>query len=252
MKKKAVGLYVVLNALVWGVSCMGVLRAQDLKEANRYSQFDATIGLINSGVFAGFAYKEEFRVLGSKHKFFYSPDFILGSVTYDGQEYFGYKMKYDVYGDALLLYYAGVYGSQAVQLIKDRVTEFEIEGHRFVNLSIQEDRELPASGFIEVLVEGDHFTFLKKHRKRILKKSDRKSLYHEFKDRRAYYMRLNDEMTQVKSLTHITALFPEYRKQINDLAAKYNELKKSDPEYYYISILSDFDTVFEPKTENDL
>ena len=252
MKKKAVGLYVVLNALVWGVSCMGVLRAQDLKETNMYTQFDATIGPINSGVFAGFAYKEEFRVLGPKHKFFYSPDFILGSVAYDGQEYFGYKMKYDVYGDALLLYYAGVNGSQAVQLIKERVTEFEIEGHRFVNLPEQEDRELPTSGFIEVLFTGDHYMFLKKHRKRILKKSDRKSIYHEFKDRHAYYIRLNDEMTKVKSLSHITALFPEYRKQINDLAANYKEMMKNDLEYYYISILSDFDKIIEAKIENDL
>lgn len=251
MKKNAIGLSAVLHALVWGVSCMGILWAQDLKEANMYSQFDATIGPINSGVFTGFAYKEEFRVLGPKHKFFYSPDFILGSVTYDGQEYFGHKMKYDVYGDALLLYYAGVNGSQAVQLIKDRVTEFEIEGHRFLNLPELKEREWPVSGFIEVLLAGDHFTFYKKHRKRILKKSDRKSLYHEFKDRHKYYMLLNDEMTQVKSLTQITALFPEYRKQINDLATKYKELIKSDSDYFYISILSDFDKIIEPKTEND-
>jgi hypothetical protein len=212
-----------------------------------------TIGPINSGVYAGFAYKEQFRVLGPKHKFFYSPDFLLGSVTYDGQAYFGYKMKYDVYGDQLLVFHSGINGSQAVQLIKERVTNFEIESYRFVNLPEQTDKEsLPVSGFMEVLVEGDHFTFFKKHRKRILKNLDRKLLYHEFRDRSSYYISLDGELTQVKSLTHIAALFPEYRKQLNDFAAVYKELKKTDLNFYFISILSDLDKIVVTIKEKDL
>jgi hypothetical protein len=239
--------------LVLGIICIGNLRGQEPEEASIYSQFDMTIGPINSGVYAGFAYKEQFRVLGPKHKFFYSPDFLLGSVTYDGQVYFGYKMKYDVYGDQLLVFHPGINSSQAVQLIKERVTNFEIESHRFVNLPEQTDKEsLPVSGFMEMLVEGDHFTFFKKHRKRILKKSDRKLLYHEFKDRSSYYISLEGELTQVKSLTHIATLFPEYRKQINDFTTTYQDIRKSNPEYYLISILSDLDEIIVAKKGKDL
>ena len=252
MKRRSVGLYLVFPALVLGIFCIGGLRGQEPEETSIYSQFDMSIGPINSGIFAGFAYKEEFRVLGHKHKFFYSPDFLLGSVIYDGQSYFDYDMKYDVYGDELLLYHPMVNGSQAVQLIKERVTSFKIESHRFVNLPKQTGNELPVSGFLEVLLVGDHFTFYKKHRKRILKKSDRKLLYHEFKDRSAYYISLDNELTQVKSLVHIVALFPEYRKQLNDIAVKYKELKKSDLEYYFTAVLSDLDMMVDPKKEKDL
>ncbi len=252
MKRRSVGLYLVLPTLVLGIFCIGGLRGQEPEEASIYSQFDMAIGPINSGIFAGFAYKEEFRVLGHKHKFFYSPDFLLGSVTYDGQSYFGYEMKYDVYGDELLLYHPGVNGSQAIQLIKERVMSFKIESHRFVNLPEQTGNELPVSGFMEVLLEGDHFTFYKKHRKRILKKSDRKLLYHEFKDRNAHYISLDNELFKVKSLKNISSLFPNYRKQIGDFATNYKDIRKSDPEWYLISILSDLDDIIIPEKGEEL
>lgn len=252
MKRRPTYLYVVMPALVLCVCCMGTLSGQNPDEAIMHKQFDETIGPINSGVFAGFAYKEEFRVLGDKHKFFFSPDFLLGSVTYEGQDYYGYKMKYDVYGDELLLRHAGVHGSQAVQLIKERVTNFEIQGYRFVNIAINADRQLPVSGFVEVLVEGDNFTFLKKHKKRILKKSDRKLLYHEFKDHSDYYISLDNEFIQVKTLKHVTVLFPDYRKQINEFATTYQDIRKSNPEYYLISILSDLDDIIVAKKGKDL
>lgn len=242
MKRPLHHLRYILHALVFGISCVGILSGQENeKQSALYSFFDKTIGTTNSGVFNGIAYVEQFRVLGNKHKFFLKLGFMVGSVAYDGQQYFGYEMKYDVYGDELLLRLPGVNGFPAVQLIKERVVNFEIEGHRFENITPNDHKESAVSGFVEILLSGENFTFFKKHKKNILKKSDKKVLYHEFKDLSDYFIRLDGEFHKVKSLKNISGLFPNYRKQLSDFAASYKDIRKSDSELYLMSVLSDLD-----------
>ncbi|EAR03015.1 hypothetical protein FB2170_06990 [Maribacter sp. HTCC2170] len=225
------------------------LIGQNLEESGDLVRFDKTIGPMNSGAFTGYAYTEEFRVLGDRHKFFLSSDFLLGTVNYNGQSYFDYKMKYDVHGDNLLLRHGGVNGTQAIQLIKERVTKFEIEGHRFINLDVNYKMKTPVSGFLEVLFEGNNFSFLKKHKKYALKKVELESVYFEFKGLSEYFLVLNNGVNKIKSNKQITALFPNYRKQISDFTSKYKKIKKSDVQLYLESILSDLDKLIELKNE---
>ena len=52
-----------------------------------------------------------------------------------------------------------------LQLIKDRISEFVIDGHRFVKRDSKENESNGTDGFFEVIMENPFFTALKKHKK---------------------------------------------------------------------------------------
>ncbi|WP_422083316.1 hypothetical protein [Ulvibacterium sp.] len=200
--------------------------------------FDDIIGRTNSGIFNGVAYTEVYRVINERHQFFKEPDFVPGSVVYDGQPYFDVELKYDVYQGNLLTRNMETLGAPILIFDESNVTEFTINGHRFKNVN-QNLAENMAFGFLEVLMENDSLSLYKKHSKKIFKRTDKEILYYEFKDRHSYYIYYANIYHSLQKANDLNAIFPEYRKSLKAIRNRYASLGKSDPDAYMKSILSD-------------
>ncbi len=228
--------------LIFGSAFSFLVKAQE-DESSYYTWFDQTIGETNSGVYYGIEYREQYRGDKEQHKFFLKPNFVAGQVVYRQQPFFAIDLLYDVFDDELLVRHLGINGSPIVQLIKGKVARFEIAGHHFVNLQTPSAQEAPNSGFFEILFAGRSFTVYKKHVKKILRKSDQESVYYTFKDRQNYYIQYGTDFLKIASARDLATIFPENRKDLQQIQDSHKEFRKSDPEHYLIAVSAALDTI---------
>lgn len=201
------------------------------------------IGNTNSGIFKGTVYVERYIVLNERHKFFKKPNFIVGSVEYDGQPYFNIHLKYDLFDDELLVGNLDLIGSPVIQLDKDKITQFIIDEHKFENIHVTENKNNSLSGFFEVLIKNDVMILYKRHGKKIIRKANKKIRYYEFKDNNLYYVYYNDSYFRLKKINDLNAIFPNYKTQLKNIYARYKSIRKTHPDTYMKSILMDLYSV---------
>jgi hypothetical protein len=231
-----------LLVIIWVCVAPSRIYGQENERAN-YIWFDQIIGETNSGIYRGTEYRELYRGDKEQHKFFLKPNFVAGQVVYDQQPFYAIDLLYDVFGDELLVRHIGINGSPIVQLLRSKVASFEIEGHQFVNLDLHMGQGVAISGFCEVLFTDKLFTVYKKHLKKILRKSDKESVYYSFKDKHAYYIQYNGNYHKLVSERDLLIIFPENKKDLQHIQDRHKEFRKSDPEFYLIAILKDLANV---------
>lgn len=199
-----------------------------------YNWFDGIVGIENTDLFNGVEYIEQHVMINEKQKYFRSVLFLPGSVVYDGQRYFDVEMKYNVYDDLLLL--KGI-GEKPMQLHKDLVTEFSLEGHSFIN--IQADGS-DVEGFYELLLEEEQLRLLKKHTKKPQKFLDKSFTYYEFHDdtsRYAVYYR--EDYFPVNNRRQVLRAFPDHSGEIRRFYRRNQSLAKSKPDAFMTGLFKE-------------
>jgi len=209
--------------------------------------FDQVIGKTNSGIFNGIEYFEKYKVKNDKHQFFQHIFFIWGSVVYKNQPYYKIALKYNVHTDELLIKNSEILDAPITQLDKNQVRQFELNDHVFKHLSFRLKKDQSISGFFEVLSESEDVSIFKKHRKKLIRTVDEKVLF-TFKDQFQYYIRYRNTHYLLKKFSSLTSIFPEQKALLKNSLAKYEKLKKSDPDKYIVSIISDLNSFILNKT----
>ncbi|MGI9550722.1 MAG: hypothetical protein ACR2MT_05940 [Aurantibacter sp.] len=180
-------------------------------EADYYNWFDGIIGVENSELHHGIVYVEKHRTKGKKTKFFPEPDFVSGSIFFDGQPYFDLNLKYDVYDDELLMQVNKRLGGSILQLYKAKVDSFAIGGHNFVKINNAKIK----SGFYEVSLERPLFSLMKKHRKNLTERLGKKLVFYEFEDgKRECFLYYQQNYHSIKKVSDLTELFPEHASKL--------------------------------------
>lgn len=231
-------LFLVVLCLGWSPKLTG-----QEKERLKYAWYDGMVGQSNSGIFKGVAYDEEYRVITDRHQFFEKAEYVSGSVVFDEQSYFDLQLRYDVFNDDLLVLNAEVVGLPAIILEKEKVEVFQLGNHRFMNIDLSYPLQGKLSGFAEVLVSNDSLSLYKKHHKRLLKRTDQKTLYSEFKSTASYYLGHENNFYRIKKATDLSTVFPEERKTIKQLHDTYASLKKTDFDAYLKSVVLDLSEI---------
>lgn len=93
----------------------------------------------------------------NEHPYLYK-NWVTGTVTYDHVDYPNISILYDLQNDALILFH---FNGEPIQLVKERVNNFVLDGHKFVNLV---STELP-TGFYEELYNGKSRLIVKREKK---------------------------------------------------------------------------------------
>lgn len=219
------------------ISFSFVLNSQNSKNAS-YKLFDNAIGKTNSGIFNGLQYYDKFQVKSDKHQFFKHKFFIYGSLLYNEQPYFDISLKYDVLADELLAKNLEVINAPITLLNKQFVDQFELNGHQFRNLefNLKEDKRI--TGFFEILLENKGISVFKKHTKKISRIVDEEVTY-EFKNQFTHYILYNDTYYQLKKVNSLVSIFPEYKTLLKSSFKRYSNFRKTDPDTYLLSIISD-------------
>ncbi len=214
-----------------------ILHSQN-DNTNPFALFDLVIGKTNSGIYNGTQYFEKFQVKNDKHKFFRHKFFIWGSVTYNNQPYFETALKYDVYSDELLIKNSEILDAPITQLDKKKVSEFELNGHLFKNLTFSIKQEDNISGFFEILIENDAISIFKKHQKQISRIVE-EEVYYEFKDQHRYYISYKNRYYLLNKVSLLTTIFPEHKAHLKNSFKRYENLRKTDTDEHLESIIGD-------------
>ncbi len=239
MKKKYITSFLFLFiSLVF----LPYINAQSNQEVMHYHNwFDASVGLENTGLYNGIEYEEKYRMINEKHKFFQTADFIEGSIIYDGQSYYTVMLKYDIHEDQVLIRLKNGFTEVTLQLIKEKISSFEIMNHRFTQITSQSLENKNISGFYENLFERPLFTLFKKHKSTKIKRLDRKVTYYEFFNDYQYILFYKNEYHAIKNRSDIIALFPELKKEIKTFYNTTRSGKKSNPDRFIRSIMQKVD-----------
>ncbi len=197
-------------------------------ERGYYVWFDQLVGIENTGLYNAIVYKQKYRTINEKTKFLSSPNFLKGSVIYDGQFFSNLEMKYDVFEDELLIKQKDRLGGVTLQLFKDKIAEFTIDDRRFVKID-EAPLETGISGFCEIFLKNEHLVLLAKHRKNRLKRKGKRAMYYEFIDQKEQYLLIyNDSYYKIKGKKDLTALFPEMKNEINSFYSVSRSLRNSN------------------------
>jgi len=225
---------------LFGIFLPSIVHSQEKPTiTSYYNLFDQLIGKTNSGVFNGIVYVEQYKVINERHKFFSAPNFTNGSVVYDKQPYFNLLLKYDLFDDELLTNNLERIGSPIIQLDKEKITDFTIEDHRFINIDFNIKNNESLSGFFEVLLKNDSLTLYKRHEKKIIRKANKKIRYFEFKDNNSYYIHYNNTYNLLNKTKDFNAIFPNYKTQLKNVFGRYKSIRKEDADSYMISIIKE-------------
>jgi len=217
---------------------------QSGREEVKYHQwYDQLVGIENAGLYYGIIYKDGYRTINEKTKFFKSPDFLLGSVIYDEQPYYNLDMKYNVFEDELLVRTEDRVGGATLQLFKNKIKEFTIEGHKFLKIE-DTSLDINIAGFYEVSLENERFILLTKHKKKDFNRKDRSKLYYEFLDLRKQQVLLYENSYHIiKSKKTIMKLFPGHKKEIDSFYRVARSLRNSDTDKFILALMKRIETL---------
>ncbi|MGI9551490.1 MAG: hypothetical protein ACR2MT_09850 [Aurantibacter sp.] len=227
--------------------CFSAVGQIEVAQSSHYNWFDKLVGIENTGIYDGIAYVETQRTINEKTKFFKSQDYLKGSIIYNGQPHFDLDMKYNIFGDQLLLKLEDRLGGITLQLFKDKISRFTIDGHRFMKI-VPENSDEDMSGFYEIVLQRENFDLLVKHIKREFIRKDRSSIYYEFINQKNENLLVyQDTFYKLESKKDLVDLFPDLKKEINKFYSTARRLRNSNPDEFMKALITRLDILLSQK-----
>jgi len=141
--------------------------------------------------------------------------YVDSELCYRGQVFTNVQAVYDIYIDVLFIKHPNLkYNNQPIKLNQSDIEWFKLDENLFRPFE-------GASGFYEVLFEGDSVSILKKVSKKL--ENIERDLFYRKVER--YFFRIEKEFIPIKSYSAYYKQFPAYKKEIKNYI-KSNRLKR--------------------------
>lgn len=211
----------------------------DEKELHKW--FDATVGIDNTGLLNGTAYTKKYRSKNGYHEFYSSSSFRTSDIVYNGQQYFDIAMKYDIHDDELIVEIPTQTSSYTIQLIKEKVKSFSINGANFISIrNLTEDN----NDFYEVIFKSLKLALYKKNIKTSNKYFSGRSTFYSFKNKDEYLLSLKNVYHKItKSKKSLIKLFPKYKNEINSFYKSEKELMTLDYDLFMRNLMKELNDI---------
>ncbi len=233
--------HLTLSTLLKIVFLLGAfqeIKAQNSNEEVLYNWFDHQLGGENLAVNNGTLHLNYDRTIDNEHRYYNSNAFSKGQVTYDGQTYSDVSLKYDVFKDVLVLNPSGEQETLGVNLTKENVSDFKINGRKFINFDLK--KILPdgfPEGYYEENVTGNHFTFYIKHRKEAIQLIRNEYALISYNVRDEFVIYYKNSFSKISSKKDIIKLFPNYKDKITDFYLMNKKVAKEDKAQFMENIM---------------
>ena len=169
--------------------------------------------------------------IGDEFPYYLSDDWIEGTLVYDDQRYNNIWLYYDLSIDQVLV--ENYNFANTIQLVKERVHEFTLENHRFVNLMYLSNEP----GFYEVLYEGKTKVYAR-HSKSFQSEIRFGELVNKFVKKTSYYILKENEFIPVSNKASVLQVFSDRKKEVNQAFRKYN-LSFSDNKVQSLALMAE-------------
>ncbi|MFD0795169.1 hypothetical protein ACFQZX_16220 [Mucilaginibacter litoreus] len=155
-----------------------------------------------------------------------APKFEPGAVMYDGVLYSDVPLLYDLNKDCLAVLLLNK--TNMIRLIDQRVAYFDLLGHHFKRIDLNNDKSIITPGFYDVIYGSDKLEILAKRRKEILTKSTLASTFESyFNPQINYFIKLNGIYKSINSKSALLSVFKDRKKDLEQYI-KSNNLNFDD------------------------
>jgi hypothetical protein len=156
------------------VACILILRSFLLLSAQNRDTHDSVIhrqayeNALNRSlktqraINTGIEYGESLYDIRNGHQYFLSEERLSGDIVYSGVIYKNQLLQYDIIQDEVIVEHTS---GHKIMLVKERIAEFEIEGHVFRRFGVTGDKA--KSGFYELLQDEGNVSLLVKREKKL-------------------------------------------------------------------------------------
>ena len=212
----------LLLLLIKGVTSFP--QSSAVQDTTIYNQFEETILFtqqnqgISSPLYNGIVHTGYAKTIVGL-PYYYSSDWVKGTVYFENAIYQQVPIKYDVVADQLVVRRLDGY---AINLFSPRVSWFIIGDARFIYIDAKSFNGLLTPGFYQQLQEGK-VQFLIKRSKKLNEKITNR-LEQQFLDVERFYIIQGGHVREVKSLSSVLIALNDHRKQLKDFL-RINKLK---------------------------
>lgn len=178
--------------------------------------------------FNGSQYQGYTASFAEGHPYFKSSALLKGGIVYDGIKFEGINLLYDEVLDCVLFQDS----THRIQLVNEKLSEFNIEESRFKRLVKKEGDAILKTGYYQVLSFGKINLFGKETKSIIEKISNTNELLTYFDVHHYFYVLLNNKYVEVKRKKDILALIQGKEKQVSKLISNAGiSFRKNKKEY---------------------
>jgi hypothetical protein len=143
--------------------------------------------------------------------YFGTDEFTEGTIYYDGIYFENVPLLYDIVHDKVITSLST--SINKLELISGKIKFFEINGHRFLSLIIQENTSKTQVGFVELLHDGKLKLYVKwqKERKKITESGE---MQIQYEDQNRIYVNKGNKFFDVKTKSSLLQLMEDKRKEV--------------------------------------
>lgn len=225
-----------LILLVFLVTCL-VSYSQAVTKKVVHHVYDELVGLENTGLYNGPEFKDQYLdTWDDSHIYLDSSVFINGSLVYDNQLYTVVPLKYDLYGDNVIIRSNDHLSGFQVKLIVDNISGFTVHNRDFTKLT-GTGSELEDNGFFEVVSPNLYIKHVKKRKQETI---DNVLQYRFFEDNHYVFLynAVYHIIYDIKDFKHV---LPNKYRQIREFKKKNKRLYKTDPDRFMIALINNLD-----------
>jgi hypothetical protein len=209
---------------------------------NAVQQYHRFIGN-EAPLYNGRQYAEYESRIHEGHPFFQARDFHQASILYDGILYENIPLKFDLVKKNIVIQAPS--GGFNVIVLEDKVSYFEVQGHKFIRLTKDSaGRKLLSTGFYDLLYDGKSIQLLKKETKRILEDPNGyDGLRRSIKDVADYYIGKAGVYYTANSKSRVLDLLKDQKPALRQYIRK-NKLKfRADKENDLVKLIAYYDSI---------
>ena len=225
---KTTNLYCWLFALPFFISAQ-----QTSSESEMLQTFDNIIGLENTKLYNGKRYYNIYKATEGNHNFFTAPNFIKGSVNYDDAVFYNTNLKYDTFNDQLIFKPNGDKGFINIELIQDKVLEFNFKNHHFINSNTIVENKSLVSGYVEVIYKTATLSLYAKRKKTVTERIRGNKLIYLFSNEPSFYLSYAGSLNEIKSNNSFKKIFPNLSKDLKtEIKDNKDRFEKNDESFF--------------------
>lgn len=170
--------------------------------------------------------------------FFQEQDWIKGYVDYDGIKYHQVSLKYDLLTDELIVQHFD--GLSSINLVKSKVKDFNISGHRFIHLQQTDSLLKIPSGFYEELY-NKKLILLAKRTKTVGETISQAGVKRNILISNRYFVYKDGQFLQYKSLSSLSKILKNRKKELSQYVKTNKKQFKNEPEKAMVAIATYYD-----------
>ncbi len=181
-----------------------------------------------AAIYNGRVYQPHDGNLQGGDPYFNAPLSVIGSLTFDGLDYTGVPLLFDLVRNQLIVTDPK---GQLLSIYSDKVQKFTIGRHHFFQLSIE-----GSSGFYE-LVRPGHVSFLVHRSKKIEENIQYDALQHFITIHDTYFLNIDGQNRPFSSENSLLKLLEDKKKSIRQFMRSQDIKYNDDPEGAIIKII---------------